>query len=423
MAATSWPEALLGDHVDLLTGHPFKSKQFTDEDSDIRLLRGDNVAQGYLRWENAKRWDASEYSSFEKYHLQKGDVILAMDRPWITAGLKYAWVCDQDLPSLLVQRVARLRGSNGLLTEYVRCLVGSPAFTDHVLSIITGVNVPHISGRDIKAFRFLLPPLETQKKVAEIVTAYDDLIENNTRRIAILEEMARRLYEEWFVHFRFPGHEDATFTETEHGRIPEGWGHCQLDEISAFISRGVSPKYDEDAECRVINQKCIRDQRLNMDHSRRQSKNVPEAKSVQFGDVLINSTGVGTLGRVAQVQEQLDKVTVDSHVTIARANSTMDKAFYGQQLLHLQPHFEDQGVGATGQTELSKTRVSETLVLCPSQPIQSRFGDMVGPVKKQIQVLLSKNANLRAQRDLLLPKLVSGEIDVGEAEKSLEAAE
>ncbi|WNK01068.1 restriction endonuclease subunit S [Thalassospiraceae bacterium LMO-JJ14] len=294
------------------------------------------------------------------------------------------------------------------------------AEVERLIAFAGGTAQKNLLLRDMRTFEINVPPQSTQHRIASILSVYDDLIENNMRRITILEEMARRLYEEWFVHFRFPGHEDATFTETEHGRVPGGWKYCQLGEVSAFISRGISPKYDDDAECRVINQKCIRDHRLNMDLSRRQSKNVPEDKYVQFGDLLINSTGVGTLGRVAQVQEQFDKVTVDSHVTIARANDTMDKVFYGQQLLHLQPHFEDQGVGATGQTELSKTRVSETLVLHPSQPIQSRFGELVDPMKRQIQVLLSKNTNLRTQRDLLLPKLVAGEIDVSESEVALE---
>jgi len=153
-----WPIVELGDHVDLLTGFPFKSKEFTAQSTDVPLLRGDNVAQGFLRWENAKRWDATQYDEFEKFHLREGDVVLAMDRPWISTGLKYGWITKRDLPALLVQRVARMRGENGLDTDYLRYIVGSPDFTDHVLSIITGVNVPHISGRDIKAFKFHLPP-------------------------------------------------------------------------------------------------------------------------------------------------------------------------------------------------------------------------------------------------------------------------
>lgn len=265
------------------------------------------------------------------------------------------------------------------------------------------------------SYRVRLPPLPTQRRIASILSAYDDLIENNTRRIAILEDMTRRLYEEWFVRFRFPGHEGTTFADTELGRVPKRWEVMPLLDVSSFVGRGIAPKYDPEAGCRVINQKCIRDQRLNMDLARRQSKQVPGDKVVRLGDVLINSTGVGTLGRVAQVQDALEGVTVDSHVTIVRPSETVDSAYLGQQLLRMQSHFEDQGVGATGQTELSRSRVAETLLLIPPTELQQRFGNVVRPMKSYERLLAEQKNNLRAQRDLLLPKLVSGEIDVSEA--------
>ena len=146
---TPWPKAKLDDHIDFLSGFAFKSKHYSDAREDIRVLRGDNCGQGFIRWENAKRWPSEEYSEFEKYHLQLDDVILAMDRPWISAGLKYGWITEADLPCLLVQRVARMRGINGLDTGYLRALIGSPDFTNYVIAITTGVNVPHISGPDI----------------------------------------------------------------------------------------------------------------------------------------------------------------------------------------------------------------------------------------------------------------------------------
>lgn len=287
----------------------------------------------------------------------------------------------------------------------------------------SGTNISNLNQDILSRLRVPLPPLPTQRRIASILSAYDDLIENNTRRIAIMEEMARRLYDEWFVQFRFSGHEDVPMVDSEIGKVPEGWEVVRLEDVAAFIGRGISPKYDDEADCRVINQKCIRDQRLNMDLSRRQSKNVRENKVVRFGDVLINSTGVGTLGRVAQVYEPLENTTVDSHVTIARAEEAIDLDYFGQQLLSLQPHFEGQGVGATGQTELSRGRVAETSFIQPPCDLQEQFGDIVRPMKSLCTRLAAKNTNLRTQRDLLLPKLISGEIDVSEVgEPSEEAA-
>src|SRR5439155_16482602 len=110
--ASDWLTVRLGDVTDVLTGFPFKSDRYVADDAAPRLLRGDNVAQGVLRWEGAKRWPRDSVDDVANYLLREGDVILAMDRPWIEAGLKYASVRRSDLPSLLVQRVARFRGTD-----------------------------------------------------------------------------------------------------------------------------------------------------------------------------------------------------------------------------------------------------------------------------------------------------------------------
>src|SRR5438132_6774103 len=114
-----WVSVRLGDVIDLLTGFPFKSDQYVEDETAPRLLRGDNVAQGSLRWDGAKRWPQDAISDVAEYRLREGDIVLAMDRPWIDSGLKYASVRDTDLPSLLVQRVARLRGTNRLDTRFL----------------------------------------------------------------------------------------------------------------------------------------------------------------------------------------------------------------------------------------------------------------------------------------------------------------
>src|SRR5712691_5479063 len=114
VTAMDWVLVRLGEVANLITGFPFKSDKYVDDNNAPRLLRGDNIAQGILRWDGAKRWPRNATNDVAEYWLREGDIILAMDRPWIEAGLKYASVRDTDLPSLLVQRVARLRGTNRL---------------------------------------------------------------------------------------------------------------------------------------------------------------------------------------------------------------------------------------------------------------------------------------------------------------------
>jgi type I restriction enzyme S subunit len=230
--AINWPNAKLGDCVDLLAGFPFKSQYFTDKCGDIPLVKGENVSQGHILWDISKRWSAAEWTNFEKYQLRPGDVVVAMDRPWVPAGLKWAYVRGNAPKALLVQRCSRLRSNTqGLDQNYLRFVIGSPGFESYVRPITTGVNVPHISAKQILEYEFALPPLPIQRRIAGILSAYDDLIENSQRRIKILESMARSLYREWFVHFRFPGHESVPRVPSALGEIPQGWEVKRLGEV------------------------------------------------------------------------------------------------------------------------------------------------------------------------------------------------
>jgi type I restriction enzyme, S subunit len=209
------------------TGFPFKSERFTDSSDDIPLVKGDNLQQGYVDWYTAKYWSRLELQDFQKYWLEPNDVVLAMDRPWVQAGLKWSCIKIHDLKALLVQRVARLRAKKNMHQQFVRCLIGSEYFSSCIQPIVTGVNVPHISSKQIGDVLVPIPPYSVQEKIAAIVASYDDLIDNNDRRITLLEKMAEEIYREWFVRLRFPGHEQAIF----HKGIPEGWEIKKLENV------------------------------------------------------------------------------------------------------------------------------------------------------------------------------------------------
>src|SRR5258705_13162066 len=119
-----WTPVQLGDVADFLTGFPFKSAEYVNGPDAIRLVRGDNIVQGAVRWDGVKRWPSKLAGQFQQYLLSAGDVVLAMDRPWIEAGLKYAAIAEEDCPSLLVQRVARFRGTQQLDAGFLRYVIG-----------------------------------------------------------------------------------------------------------------------------------------------------------------------------------------------------------------------------------------------------------------------------------------------------------
>jgi type I restriction enzyme, S subunit len=187
-----WQETTLGAEINLMTGFPFKSAQYTDSDQSIRLLRGDNIVQCALRWDDVKKWPESEIDEFLTYQLEEGDVVLAMDRPWVKAGLKHAMISSDDLPCLLVQRTACLRATKNIHNRFLMYLIGSHAFTRHILSNQTGIGVPHISGKQIQGFAFLKPPVSKQKIISDNL---DELKLNTQRLEAIYRQKLAALTE------------------------------------------------------------------------------------------------------------------------------------------------------------------------------------------------------------------------------------
>jgi type I restriction enzyme S subunit len=224
----------------------------------------------------------------------------------------------------------------------------------------------------------------------------------------LLEQSARLLYKEWFVRLRFPGHERVKIKDG----VPEGWEKKTVNELTSYLNRGITPKYDDNSTCIVINQKCIRERLINLELARRQSKEVAQEKKGKFGDVLVNSTGEGTLGRVAQITFDLENCTVDSHITIVRPAIGVPIYYFGLYLTSLESFFSTMGRGATNQTELSRSTIGEIRILVPALDTAKEFESFVDPIYQQINRLILQNKKLTAARDLLLPRLMNGELTV-----------
>lgn len=194
---------VLGAEVDLLAGYAFSSDGYSDAKGDVRLLRGDNIMQGYLRWEDSKRWPASDCAAYSRFALREGDVVLAMDRPWVKAGLKRAQISGDDLPCLQVQRTARLRARYTLREDFLFYLTGSQSFSRHLREVQTGIGVPHISGKQIESFMFMRPPLNEQASIAgklsDLYRGKQQLAARYQCKLAALDELKNSLLHQAFT--------------------------------------------------------------------------------------------------------------------------------------------------------------------------------------------------------------------------------
>ena len=249
------------------------------------------------------------------------------------------------------------------------------------------------------------PNIEIQRRIAEILSTYDDLIENNRKQIKLLEEAAQRLYKEWFVDLRFPGHENTKITDG----IPEGWHKTTLAEIAVIIKRGISPKYAADGKYTVINQKCIRGSIMDITESRKQEKQYEPILNIQDCDTVICSTGTGTLGRVGQIYGDYPNTTFDSHVTLVRAKENPN--FMYQSIKNQQRFLMGMGHVSTNQQELYRNVIENVEVLLPDGSFLLQTEKLLSTFHDKIKTVYLQTSILTETRDRLLPKLMSGEIE------------
>lgn len=184
MIPKGWAATTIGQHADVLTGFAFKSIEYTSNEHDIKLLRGDNIAPHRLRWRDVKRFPKDRSAEVARYHLRAGDFVVAMDRTWLPSGVKIAEVAEADLPCLLVQRVARLRAKASLHQGLMKQFFSGHHFDQHVQAVQTETAVPHISPADLRDYPIMLPPLPEQKRIAEILSTWDRAIETVEALIA-----------------------------------------------------------------------------------------------------------------------------------------------------------------------------------------------------------------------------------------------
>jgi type I restriction enzyme S subunit len=297
-----------------------------------------------------------------------------------------------------------------------------------------------LSRARLAAFTVPVAPENEQRAIAHILGTLDDKIELNRLLSETLEAMARAIFKSWFVDFdpvrakrdgRDPGLPKpladlfpARLVDSELGEIPQGWVVRPLRDLTEYLSRGLGPVYIESGGVCVLNQKCIRDRRIDFAKARRHDQNKKSAGGCLLRrlDVLVNSTGVGTLGRVAQLWHLPEQAIVDSHVTVLRAAPGVDPWFFGTGLTDREAEIEALGEGSTGQTELSRVRLGNLACLAPPGALQRQFGLIAAQLLDRLSNGQQESNTLAALRDTLLPKLISGDLRVKDAERFVERA-
>ena len=271
-------------------------------------------------------------------------------------------------------------------TRYLCYLLNSMDLSGYV----TGSAQPKLSQANLNAVTLLLPTITVQKKIVHYLYMFDKKITVNQQINDNLQQQAAAIFRSWFV-------DCIPFGST----VPDEWKNVTLEDITALISRGISPKYADDTDQTVINQKCIRNHIIDLSFARSHRPKVINNKWLQFGDLLINSTGDGTLGRAAQVWFQPHNLTVDSHVTIVRPAAENMIFYIGLWGTQHEKEIESLHTGSTGQTELPRDRVKAIELLLPDKETLERFNALIAPMAAAIVSNQEENNRLASIRDAL----------------------
>ena len=404
-----WKTYKLAEICDLIPGFAFKSGDFGDFQS--RAIKIGDIQPPYVNYRTMTGVNTEAYNKtkLEKYVVRKGDFVLAMTG----ATIGKLGLYTEDTSAYLNQRVLLFKPHSDVNKRYIYYSLLSPVFQKYVINHIDSETAqPNISGKSVSGFEISLPSRAEQDRVANILTTIDDKIELNNRINHNLEQQAQALYKSWFVDFE--PFKDGKFVDSELGMIPEGWQVVNLDSLCSIISRGFSPKYSNSTTDIVLGQRCVRNNMIDLKVSRTHTpKNLGERALRQY-DILINSTGMGSLGRVAQIYFKPERMTFDSHLTLVRAKSSILEMYIGRNLLSRQDEIENMAVGSTGQTELPRDSVKNMSILYPCDVVLKQFGDCIRAITGRIQSNLTENTELALLRDKLLPRLMSGELKIND---------
>jgi type I restriction enzyme, S subunit len=407
--------ATLNQYVTYFKGFAFKSEWYTKEGFPI-IKVSDFIADG-IDAVNLSKIKSEIAKDYTKYAIRSGDIIIQTvgswpDNPNSVVG-KVVRANEKVNGALLNQNAVNLIPNNTIDRGFLFYLLKSELFKGYIINTAQGAaNQASITLDSILNYKFYLPPLSIQQRIASILSAYDDLIEVNNQRIKLLEETASQLYKEWFVRMRFPGYKKAKF---EKG-IPTDWKVVRIDSIyktssggtpsrekTEYFENGIHDwiKTGELLDSFILNtEEKISDLGLKCSSA----KLFPPYTTIfaMYGNT------IGQLGITTQ-----PSATNQACCALLPLTKEFDFEFIFLTLLQNRTEIISYGMGAA-QQNVNQDEIKKFKILKPTNQLAMRFKELVNPMFLQIETLQQQNTHLRQIRDRLLPRLISGKLEVKE---------
>lgn len=419
-----WPRVRIGDIGQVFDG-PHATPKPTHE-GPVFLGIGNVTEDGHLDLSDVRHISELEYPQWTKRVTPRaGDIVFTYE-----ATLNRYAIIPRGFRGCLGRRMALIRPNPDAVDgRFLFYSFFGPAWRETIeANRLSGATVDRIPIKRFPDFPVALPPLDTQRRIAGILGAYDDLIEVNRRRVAVLEAMARGLFEEWFVRFRFPGHEHHPTTDTPNGPLPEGWRWAPIKEAyhGLFDGPHATPAVSDDGPIFLGIGNITETGRMDLTSVRHISEDDfstwTRRVMPQDGDIVF--TYEATLNRYALIPRGF-RGCLGRRLALIRADEKLGLNRY--LFLYF---FTDQWRETIAMNTLSGatvdrvplTRFPDFPIILPDLEVVRQFDCLARPILEVQQRLAEANRRLAAARDALLPRLISGHLDLNTATRELETA-
>lgn len=386
-------------------GSKISSKYFVDD--GVPVIRGSNLRDDLTRFvpEGFVFVSEARAQEYRPQHVRGGDLVFTC---WGTIGQVGLVPEDGPYPEYIISnKQLKLRVDLSIADpRFCFYYFASPRYVEHIKNRSIGGAVPGINLGILKSLLIALPPVNVQRRIADILSAYDDLIENNRRRMALLEDAARQLYREWFVRLRFPGHEHTRIIDG----VPEGWSRERLSDVAQINRASLQGSFEGEIE--YVDISSVTPGSIN-ETTRYDFRDAPSRarRVAQHGDIIWSCVRPNRKSYAVIWQPPTNLIVSTGFAVITPMSvptsfllqATTTDAFVG----YLENHARGAAYPAVVADDFNRAEI-----IVPRAALLEAFNELAEPVLSQCRTLQLQNLRLRAARDLLLPRLMSGEIAV-----------
>lgn len=342
----------------------------------------------------------------ESYSIRRGDVFVTRTSE-TSDELGMSCVALKDYPMATYNGFTkRMRPiTNRVFPEYIGYYMRLPSFRGEFRAFSTMTTRASLRNEDLLGLEVKLPSIEIQKQIADILSAYDDLIENNQRQIKLLEEAAQRLYKEWFVDLRFPGRENTKIVDG----VPEGWNECTVESFGTVITGKTPPTSNKEyytngkvpfvtiPDMHNVVYPLKTEKRLTIEGAQTQKNKYIPPNSVMIS--CIGTVGLVSIAtEVCQTNQQINSIIL---------NNEDDLYFFYESMLRMKDLLDGLGSNGATMTNVNKSKLEKLIIISPSKDIVKQYNDVCKPLFESALNLSRKNVYLKNMREALLPKLMS----------------